>query len=243
MSTVAEYCSFLSLHKYKLVGCLSLTFRSCIFGVNTGNRQASNGHQNGGLVFSSSSTHTQPGKFSSPTQTVISLARGAILSLKLKAFIHTRKLIHENNKWKIHVNNVLLMFEIPHLLRAILARCRRLTQEILLIGLGVLKTTVKLTGRPDLSRDIRTHTSTNCENPRGIQHNQNSSETKLLSVPRMTKISMYSSICAKSQNNLCLLEKSTWQQQKTQFSLMQGSSTGGSTMVRQGAANYCLISK
>lgn len=33
---------------------------------------------------------------------------------------------------------------------AILAKCRRLTQEILLRGLGVLKTTVKLTGRPDL---------------------------------------------------------------------------------------------
>lgn len=36
------------------------------------------------------------------------------------------------------------------LLCAILARCNRLTQEILLRGLGVLKTTVKLTGRPDL---------------------------------------------------------------------------------------------
>lgn len=35
-------------------------------------------------------------------------------------------------------------------LSAILARCNRLTQEILLRGLGVLKTTVKLTGRPDL---------------------------------------------------------------------------------------------
>lgn len=34
--------------------------------------------------------------------------------------------------------------------RAILAKCRRLTQEILLRGLGVLRTTMKLTGRPDL---------------------------------------------------------------------------------------------
>lgn len=127
------------------------------------------------------------------------------------------------------------MFEIPHLLRAILARCRRLTQEILLIGLGVLKTTVKLTGRPDLSRDVRTHTSTNCENPRGIQHNQNPSETKLLSVPRMTKISMYSSICANSQKNLCLLEKSMWQQAKTKIKIQlnAGVFNRGSTMVQQ----------
>lgn len=34
--------------------------------------------------------------------------------------------------------------------RAILAKCRRLTQEILLRGLGVFSTTMKLTGRPDL---------------------------------------------------------------------------------------------
>lgn len=38
---------------------------------------------------------------------------------------------------------------------AILAKCRRLTQEILLRGLGVLRTTMKLTGRPDL--DENTH--------------------------------------------------------------------------------------
>lgn len=35
----------------------------------------------------------------------------------------------------------------------ILAKCRRLTQEILLSGLGVLKTTMKLTGRPDLQEN------------------------------------------------------------------------------------------
>lgn len=80
-----------------VVECLSLTFRSCNLGVKTGTRQASNGHQNGGLVFSSSSTHTQPGKFSSPTQTVISLARGTILSLKAK----TSTFINENEAMKI----------------------------------------------------------------------------------------------------------------------------------------------
>lgn len=46
-------------------------------------------------------------------------------------------------------------FHTPHtqlnLLWAILARWRRFTQEILLKGLGVLKTTMMLTGRPDLS--------------------------------------------------------------------------------------------
>lgn len=128
------------------------------------------------------------------------------------------------------------MPKMPHLLRAILARCRRLTQEILLIGLGVLKTTVKLTGRPDLSRDVHTHTCTNCENPRGIQHNQNPSETKPLSVACMTKISMYSSICARSQKNLCLLKRkrSTWQQQKNTIQLYAGVFNRGSTAVRQG---------
>lgn len=47
------------------------------------------------------------------------------------------------------------------LLLAILARCRRLTQEILLRGLGVLKTTMKLTGRPDL-RSNKIHALTSC---------------------------------------------------------------------------------
>lgn len=35
----------------------------------------------------------------------------------------------------------------------ILAKCNRLTQEILLRGLGVMKTTMKLMGRPDLRRE------------------------------------------------------------------------------------------
>lgn len=43
---------------------------------------------------------------------------------------------------------------------ATLAKCRRLTQEILLRGLGVFSTTIKLTGRPDLqSRQRQTDTS------------------------------------------------------------------------------------
>lgn len=35
----------------------------------------------------------------------------------------------------------------------ILAKCNLLTQEILLRGLGVMKTTMKLMGRPDLLRE------------------------------------------------------------------------------------------
>lgn len=48
---------------------LALTFRSWAFVENTGTRHARSGHQNGGLVLSSSSAHTQPGKFSSPIHT------------------------------------------------------------------------------------------------------------------------------------------------------------------------------
>lgn len=39
----------------------------------------------------------------------------------------------------------------------ILAKCNLLTQEILLRGLGVMKTTMKLMGRPDLRRDSKEH--------------------------------------------------------------------------------------
>lgn len=48
---------------------------------------------------------------------------------------------------------------------AILARCRRLTQDILLRGLGVFSTTMKLTGRPDLQKQRHTHTSEVRRNP------------------------------------------------------------------------------
>lgn len=37
----------------------------------------------------------------------------------------------------------------------ILAKCNLLTQEILLRGLGVMKTTMKLMGRPDLQGESR----------------------------------------------------------------------------------------
>lgn len=64
-------------------------------------QHARTGHQNGALLFLSSSGHSHPGWFSSRS--------------------------------------------------AILAKCNLLTQEILLRGLGVMKTTMKLMGRPDLS--------------------------------------------------------------------------------------------
>ena len=47
-----------------------------------------------------------------------------------------------------------------HLRSAILDKCSRLTQEILLRGLGVLKTIMKLTGRPDLQDNTEGNTHT-----------------------------------------------------------------------------------
>lgn len=48
------------------LACITLTFLSVDLVAKTGIRQASSGHQNGAIIFPSSSPHNQPGVFSSP---------------------------------------------------------------------------------------------------------------------------------------------------------------------------------
>lgn len=91
------------------------------------------------------------------------------------AGVEWKHIIRKQLLWEQHTQNIVIAFQklaifgfnkkvtldvcerVLGLRSAILARCRRLTQDILLRGLGVFSTTMKLTGRPDLQKQRHTH--------------------------------------------------------------------------------------